>query len=325
MSGAAAQDGRDVIQLLLRQAGKLPSMGPSSDEPQAEDYNWNAPFRFPRKGLERLNRFVEALAAKVSETLKSMLAEHPGLKSRGLSQHYRREAQSSLPEGEYLIQIHSGQKPVGLLTLPAAKAVEWVERLLGGGAAEVEPDRELSPLENRILREALSDLLGAMSELFQQHGGPALEAGDELHKGACELPDQADEYCRIEMATDAEEAEPACRVVISSDMLDPVGGAQAESGPELPPERRRQLVVAALQKVFVRGRVQLGTARASMQEVMALEPGDVLVLQKSAGDPVDFNVRGRTVLSGQPVQCQGRYAVQVTGPAGAGGASERKD
>ena len=55
----------------------------------------------------------------------------------------------------------------------------------------------------------------------------------------------------------------------------------------------------------------LGRALATMEQVLSLEAGDVLLLQKQADGAADLFVGDKVVALGFPVTCEGHYALQV--------------
>lgn len=57
---------------------------------------------------------------------------------------------------------------------------------------------------------------------------------------------------------------------------------------------------------------ELGTARRSLNEVLAFEPGTVLMLNKSAGDPVEVMVNGKKIARGEVVVIDDNYGIRIT-------------
>ncbi|MBK8200548.1 MAG: flagellar motor switch protein FliN [Acidobacteria bacterium] len=64
--------------------------------------------------------------------------------------------------------------------------------------------------------------------------------------------------------------------------------------------------------VPVRVEVVLGDVRLTMEELMALAPGDVLTMQKETGEPVDIYVSGRLIARGKLVVADGELGVTLT-------------
>ena len=57
---------------------------------------------------------------------------------------------------------------------------------------------------------------------------------------------------------------------------------------------------------------KLGTARRTLSEILAIEPGTVIMLDKVAGDPVEILVNGKLVAAGEVVVIDENYGVRVT-------------
>lgn len=64
--------------------------------------------------------------------------------------------------------------------------------------------------------------------------------------------------------------------------------------------------------VPVRVEVVLGEARMTMEELMALSPGEVLTLQKQTSEPVDIYVSGKLIARGKLVVADGELGVTLT-------------
>ncbi len=60
----------------------------------------------------------------------------------------------------------------------------------------------------------------------------------------------------------------------------------------------------------------LGTARLSVAEVLALGPGSIVEFGKSVDQALDLRVNGRTVARGEIVAVEGRFGLRITELAG---------
>lgn len=58
--------------------------------------------------------------------------------------------------------------------------------------------------------------------------------------------------------------------------------------------------------------VELGRCRMSIQDLLALEPGSVIELEKLAGDPLDILVNDRLVARGEAVVVNDKFGVRIT-------------
>jgi flagellar motor switch protein FliN/FliY len=58
--------------------------------------------------------------------------------------------------------------------------------------------------------------------------------------------------------------------------------------------------------------VSIGSVRKTISEILALAPGQVIELDRAAGDPVDLFVNDRLVARGEVVVVGDRYGFRVT-------------
>lgn len=58
--------------------------------------------------------------------------------------------------------------------------------------------------------------------------------------------------------------------------------------------------------------VELGRARVSIQELLALGPGSVVELDKLAGEPLDILINNRLVARGEAVVVNDKFGVRIT-------------
>jgi flagellar motor switch protein FliN/FliY len=58
--------------------------------------------------------------------------------------------------------------------------------------------------------------------------------------------------------------------------------------------------------------VEIGRTRMSVRDVLALEPGAVIELDRSAGAPADILLNGRLIAHGEIVVVDQDYAVRIT-------------
>lgn len=67
----------------------------------------------------------------------------------------------------------------------------------------------------------------------------------------------------------------------------------------------------SLKEVKISVDVVLGSAKISLQKLLALQPGNLLTLDKLAGEPVDIEVNGKKVGSGEIVVVDENFGVKI--------------
>ena len=56
----------------------------------------------------------------------------------------------------------------------------------------------------------------------------------------------------------------------------------------------------------------IGSVRRTISEVLALTPGQVVKLDRLAGDPVDLSINGKLIARGEVVVVDDRYGLRIT-------------
>lgn len=74
-------------------------------------------------------------------------------------------------------------------------------------------------------------------------------------------------------------------------------------------------VPAAIGLIQVPVHVVLGRVTRSLGEIVRLEAGSILDLERTAGQPVEVMVNGRVIAWGELVVAAGKYAVKITAKA----------
>lgn len=328
MSQTPTQSDGQIIQRLLDAArsgaaagGEGATNGDASPLPaqaDAVDYDWTAPCRFVRAQLAKLDEFARKVASNLSESLSGLLREELEFVPAGVTQHFGsvlEDPARAAETKEYWVELTQSGRACGLIALSAENAISWVARLLGGEGSPTKAERDLSAME----RAVLLDLIAAMSEACSAAAGAAGTAfarGENVSKDQYSLPGgDAEEYCRIAFATGGSDQNASVSFVVCSDVLELVlCGAPQDAGKSSDDIRRD--VLARLESVCLLASAWLGKADILVRDIMALEAGDVILIEKNIDEPIDLVVQERMVASALPVVSAGRYALKIVKPAG---------
>ncbi len=294
----------DRLRLAARRRAKAK---PGDSAPAAVDYDWEVPHHFGAAGRARLDAFAATVARAVAEKLGALLRTEVAIEARPAGERYGATVRATV-EGTYRFPLAGpGGEVCGLVRLPAALAVGWVERLLGGtGAAEA---RELSSMEAALLVDLVAAVVRSLAAVSAEMGGPSVQHVDRMLDDDEPLPGRdEDEFCHLVFAV-GERAEVV--FVLASETLEPIARGSGDAEPATKAEEVPGRLAAHLAEAPVRARVELGTTEILVRDLMALEPGDVVVLNAAIEDPVQLRVGERVVAGGRPVTCEGQYAFQA--------------
>jgi flagellar motor switch protein FliN len=70
--------------------------------------------------------------------------------------------------------------------------------------------------------------------------------------------------------------------------------------------------IELLKDVSLTVQAELGRTRRQVKDILRLQVGTVLQLDKEAGDPVDILVNDKSIARGKVVEIDGQYGVQIT-------------
>ncbi len=303
---------KDLVERLTSAARSRPVRTPQAE---AVDYPFDKPNRFTRGQLERLDEFAGQIAHCAGLKAQQMLQTSVDFLPASWEQHYAGELrQASAENFRYVvpISVEAGDAVVGMIGLSDATAAQWLAKLLGGcGPSEADDDgdgeaRELSALERDLLLDIAAGFVEALRTAAGSFGGAAFQATRKLETFAEVLdPQDAAEYCLLELAA-KEPGQGDLAILLTGPTAALLAGEPA-------PRANRAEASAALRghvdQMPVEAQAML-SATLSVREVMALAPGDVVVLNQSIDEPLDLDVDGKLVLRGHPARQDGQFALQ---------------
>ena len=291
-----------------------------TETPDASDYDWTHPHHFTREQLEKITKFSVQVGEKVSEALSSRLRDEMKFQVDPVTQHFAGDLAESLAPGApyYAAILDDSDQPCGLIVLSVTHAVEWVAKILGGEAAVDASERELTALEYGLLADILEEMVKAFSEAYEAPGRSSFHLSEEVTKGELSLPgNPANEFCRISLRQEGAPPEQSVPFILLCEALEPLTIDELDRPKSQTHIDSHAAIAAHVQETKVTAEAVIGTGEATLQEVLSLAEGDILLIQRRIYEPIELVVDGRAVLAGTLVTCTGRYGLRVTIPSGA--------
>ncbi len=307
MIHAGHHSDRGLLRTILQAGGQQPR--PVAPAVEALDFDFAVPHRFSRAELATLASFHAEIAEKMSATMSALL----GGRAITLTHEGRTECYASAlakADGEsYVINLlDDAQKLCGYMSITLISAAGWVARLLGRVMAPSDAGRDLSQLEMVLLMDVITSAVTAASLVFEKNRLRPLRRSDQARKGRIQHATGSDEFVAMSFGC-PQSPTLGFDLCISSALLAAVAGENR--GAARSPEQLRQELLAHLENLPVKGDVILGTSAVAMSDMLSLQPGDVLLVDKKAHEPLEFVVNGQTLLQGHLCSCQGRYALEI--------------
>ncbi len=210
--------------------------------------------------------------------------------------------------------VGEGEKTHGVLALDSTFAFGVIERLFGGGngkTSSTAASRSPTALERRMLMRAMQPVVDQLNTNLEPPGFlrlHAVRAESRLDLVPGYAPDMTvlhvpftmtigERLASLSLATPAEALEPL-RARLTA--LRGEGGSDGA-------------MPQVLGSVGVSVSVELGRTRMTLRQVLGLQPGTVLTLDRNRSDELPVQISGVAKSKRVPVQDDGIIAVEITG------------
>jgi len=313
MSRAANNLSNEKINQLLSVVGS----GPKEDTTgiEATEYNWNQPHYFDLKQLNKLDEFTKRVAGAMTVKFVDFCHSQFDVSVVSTTQHFAAEIVDQAIESgqdDYYLAFGTDQShPCGLISIPTKTAFIWATQLLGDPESEEEDSgRDLSQLEESLLLDLLSALIEAFSQKIW-HFQPAKNIVRRLFP--LELKG-TEEICKITFdvkKTGQEKGSEAYILTLCSELETAVSKAEQTVG-GFSADDISKAILGHMQQMPVCITAQLASTVLTLEEIMSLEVGDILLLDKKVNEPIELITSGRTALRGRPAKSAGKHAVLIT-------------
>ena len=334
---------REQVRQLLAAVGSAPS--DDSAEIESTEYDWRRPHYFSREELVRLDDFTKNLAAAVAEKFTQFYHSDFDVTMVSTTQHFAGELLDQICGGEqnnYYVALGPRGESVtggcGFIAIPEQTAFAWVTYLLGeadaeassqspskkdsadsgevrrAGAGRAGSQKSLSQLEESLLLDIAAAIVAALSVCHSDGFEPATT----IVRGEPPLElQQFEELCKIVFAVrkaGSENGSEAYLVIRCGELARQwrVTGKAANPAGKSSAEQISQAITEHLQQMPVSVTAQLACTYLTFQELAAIRPCDILLLDKAVDESVELIVQGRTLFQGRPAKSAGQYAVVIT-------------
>jgi len=307
--------GRDTIMRLLANVGSAPEAEPAK---ACTQFDWREAHYFTPLQLETLKEALSELGPAIAQGLMKLCGGEFSVEVTDVSQHYTSSLmdQYSHAEGETLFQAFGSaeEEALGVIAVSPEHARTWVSFLMGSSEGG-EEDTALSAFELSLL----ADITGTVAQAWSQLGDAyAYQPRAEGVCTALSMPwNRAGCVCRIhwvltkigEEETDPQTSEA---VFILPGSVVAMLAEKKVCVQRATPEALSQAMTHHLQDIPVPVRVEVGQTMLSFQAMLQLRVHDVVVLDRSAYEPIDVVVAGQRAFRAALGKSQGQQAVRVT-------------
>ncbi|MCU0914485.1 MAG: FliM/FliN family flagellar motor switch protein [Planctomycetes bacterium] len=315
MMGPSANDvNRARIGRLLAAVGSRPTPDPAP--PDVTPYDWRDPHVFTTAQRQRLVQALGQVATQMAEVFGRSRPTPVEVVLESLTQHFAAGLCRHLELQDDWCVTFGPEKgpPCGFAFLTPPSAMAWVTGLLGDTDTARAPDQALSTLEESLLSDLVSALLGVfLTPLRAPHN---LRPIDPLGKGPPGVQfEPAEALCRAVFQVKNSAGGPASEIimVLPCSRLAALAGQPAAAAPRLSPQELSQTLMTHLQEMPVAIRAVLASTTLTFREILDLGPGDILLFDKPVTGLADLVIDGRAAFHGRPARALGQHALVLVG------------
>ncbi len=305
---------KEKMQQLLAAIGSRAAE--DSSQIQAVNYNWNQPHYFNTEQLKKLEDFTKKIASSAAEKFTAFYRSDFNAIVTSATLHFGFElAGQSADNSHYLAFGADPARPCGFIRISQQTALSWVTQLLGDSVSEKDFARALSPLEDSLLFDIASVLV---SSFGISHNSLNFRHAQNILKG--QLPFEvsgSQEFCKITLAVKKTDASTATEtdIVILCSSLESVVGKNTQAETKFAANDISKAIINKLHDVTIPVSVQLACASLTFEDLMNLQPDDILVLNKTVDQPSDLLILGHKIFQCYLAKMNGSQTVVITGQA----------
>ncbi len=284
-----------------------------------EPYNFKRPRLFSQDQARVLTYVHEAFARDLSVYLSAQLRTIVDINLDSVDQVIYSEfvMSSAPPSAIYVVNVIGHDHKI-VLEIDPRLAIYTIEKLFGGHGDFLEEKREISQIEQKIMRKVMDETFEKLENAWEQAKEVELEIDAfETNAEFVQIIPAAEPAFVANYQVSVYEETASINIcypyillenmLATSDMKQWLSSAISETPPEV-----RERYERKIETTEVEVRAELGRAHVPLPELLQLEAGDVIPLQRRLKDPVSIYVNGREKFTGEAGKSGAYRAVKIT-------------
>lgn len=304
---------REKLQRLIDQARHL--VAPAEAAVQATTFDFTRSNHFGPKHLSLFESFAKKLEFQIQRTFETLCQGEFESHVASTSQHYAMamaECVKTQQKKNFFLPFSIDQQPQsGFLSCNPTTAMALVSYMLRDTDFDG-MERELSGLEESILLDITMAIGEAVNTAFHIASGPTLQLANRLVVGDWPLQCAGmEDLFTIDFTITGPQSPIELNLTLLASAMDSILGIQTKPGPKTSAKEISDRVLRSMHGVPVELTARVSQATMPLNDVMNLEPGDILVLNKKTVTPLDLLVNRRPCFKAFCARSFGKYAVVI--------------
>jgi flagellar motor switch protein FliM len=271
------------------QDGQANAVGRGRRQRRVREVDFARPTKFTQDQQRRIARGHDSFCRAVSTLLSAEVRTPVELEVVNVDQQTWSSAVSEIPQPSLLAVIGTSHGTRLLLSVEQWATVLMIERLLGGVTTAKTPTGELTDIEIALARRILGTIVGQLTRTWEELLSTTLElSGLETQQASVQLATSSEPTLAIAIEARIEGQTASLRLLLPyraiETALEQLAGGQYGDHTEVEADAQaEESVRLALRSVEVELRAEIGSCELTVDEVLALAPGDVLRLGPASG------------------------------------------
>jgi flagellar motor switch protein FliM len=256
---------------------------------RVREVDFARPTKFTQDQQRRIARGHDSFSRAVSTLLSAEVRTPVEIEVVNVDQQTWSSAVGEIPQPSLLAVIGTSHGTRLLLSVEQWAVVLMIERLLGGVTSARTTSEELTDIEVALARRILGTIVGQLTRTWEELLATTLQlSGLETQQASVQLASSSEPTLSITMEARIEGQTCSLRLLLPyraiETALEQLAGTQYGDNTAVEADAQaEESVRLALRSVEVELRAEIGSCELTVDEVLALAPGDVLRLGPASG------------------------------------------
>ena len=305
-----------IQQLLAGLASKMPDDSKNVDAPL---YDWHLPRFFTSQQMKKVADFASRAASLISEKFGALCQQTFEVTITSVSEHFAGQflgqESTGKTQGPCNYYLHFGttpENPCGFVSIPPQTAFVWTTQLLGDTDSKENPAKTLSELEISLLFDIASLIIDCLAAAGEKCA--FRPAAKDMTDHLPFVPKPTEEFCKItlQVKKPGSDAGSEAHILIICEKLAQAIGESAQTNGKFSPKEVTGAIQNHIETIPVPITAHLACVPVTVEELLNLSTGDILVLDKKIDEPALLIAAGRTVCCGNLAKSGGNFALVIT-------------
>jgi len=283
-------------------------------EPKIRAVDFSQPTKFTSEIRRRIAGALEEFCEELSAELTSELRTEVEVRIEEVGQHTWAAAKAPLAADSIAIAVQEGEIARHmLLSVERALALQALECLLGGDAAQASTERQLSEIDWALAKDLFTRVVAELSSAWEDIGGPSLRRGEVDTEGdAGVLTPVGEPTLAVAMSSSIAGARSTMSLLIPWAVIEPIAAGMHDVGSALPAVAyERAGLRRGLSGARVLLRAEVGSVQMGIERMLELTPGSIVRLDGRAEEGVTLYAEEVSLGCGRPGRSGTRRAVRL--------------